>query len=333
MTAPNFAIHDASRSSSVGVLAPSVNLPRFSRFWAASIQFLADFLAIVIVLWIALSLLSPSGFRPRLFPAVHPAAVIVTAALGVALIFRYTGMHEQTITPLNIRKTELLLRGAVFSLLILAVTIFYAGWTARRGAACGILAIALLLFQRYAGTFLICSLLRRRPRARHPSHGVEVDSQPVLAPSIYPGRMVQHKSDACNSSDLATTSEGHDPSSDVTLSCHGGVADTNNGIASDPPIDERLPTASGGVHAVIKRLADLTLCAPGLIILVPVFIVTAIAISSLDSGGSAFFRQLRIGKHGKIFRLWKFRSMRTDAPAYERSPLSDADPRLTRVGE
>jgi exopolysaccharide biosynthesis polyprenyl glycosylphosphotransferase len=95
-------------------------------------------------------------------------------------------------------------------------------------------------------------------------------------------------------------------------------------------VDQRTP-APGLARAVVRRVADLALCIPGLALSLPVFLVTSIAIK-LDSAGPVFFRQNRIGKNGRLFRLWKFRSMREDAPQYERSPLSDADPRLTRVG-
>jgi lipopolysaccharide/colanic/teichoic acid biosynthesis glycosyltransferase len=44
------------------------------------------------------------------------------------------------------------------------------------------------------------------------------------------------------------------------------------------------------------------------------------------------FRQTRVGRDGRRFVLWKFRSMRADAPVYARSPISGADERLTRVG-
>jgi len=52
----------------------------------------------------------------------------------------------------------------------------------------------------------------------------------------------------------------------------------------------------------------------------------------LDSPGPVLFRHHRIGRDGKCFTLWKFRSMRTDAPKYGISPHSTADGRLTRIG-
>jgi lipopolysaccharide/colanic/teichoic acid biosynthesis glycosyltransferase len=68
-----------------------------------------------------------------------------------------------------------------------------------------------------------------------------------------------------------------------------------------------------------------------LAILFPLFIVIAAAIT-VDSPGPIFFRHDRVGKYGKAFVLWKFRSMRTDVPKYEASPRSVVDGRLTRIG-
>jgi lipopolysaccharide/colanic/teichoic acid biosynthesis glycosyltransferase len=66
-------------------------------------------------------------------------------------------------------------------------------------------------------------------------------------------------------------------------------------------------------------------------VLFPFFLLIAIVIK-IDSPGPVFFRHYRIGKDGDPFILWKFRSMRADVPAYETSPRSVVDSRLTRVG-
>ncbi|MFW5652488.1 MAG: sugar transferase [Planctomycetota bacterium] len=69
----------------------------------------------------------------------------------------------------------------------------------------------------------------------------------------------------------------------------------------------------------------------GLIALLPVFLLI-MAIIKLDDNGPVFFRQRRIGRDHKRFRLYKFRSMRVDAPKYGESPREGRDPRVTRVG-
>ena len=84
-------------------------------------------------------------------------------------------------------------------------------------------------------------------------------------------------------------------------------------------------------YAVAKRVVDVTGSLALLILLMPVLLLVA-AMVRLDSPGSALFRQRRIGKNGDEFQLWKFRSMRVDAPEYAPSPTSNLDWRLTRIG-
>jgi lipopolysaccharide/colanic/teichoic acid biosynthesis glycosyltransferase len=83
--------------------------------------------------------------------------------------------------------------------------------------------------------------------------------------------------------------------------------------------------------SIVKRSYDIIGSLVFLVLLLPLFILVAILIK-LDSRGPIFFRHYRIGKNGKHFMLWKFRSMRTDAPEYEASPRSVVDCRLTRIG-
>jgi lipopolysaccharide/colanic/teichoic acid biosynthesis glycosyltransferase len=83
--------------------------------------------------------------------------------------------------------------------------------------------------------------------------------------------------------------------------------------------------------SVVKRGCDIAGSMFFLVLLLPLFVLVAILIK-LDSPGPVFFRHYRIGKDGKQFILWKFRSMRTDVPEYEASPRSVVDSRLTRIG-
>jgi lipopolysaccharide/colanic/teichoic acid biosynthesis glycosyltransferase len=87
----------------------------------------------------------------------------------------------------------------------------------------------------------------------------------------------------------------------------------------------------GGLWSVAKRSFDFVCAACLLIGLLPLFFAVAIFIK-LDSPGPVFFRHTRIGKDGRSFSLWKFRSMKTDVPRYEISPQSSSDKRLTRMG-
>ncbi|MFZ0544097.1 MAG: exopolysaccharide biosynthesis polyprenyl glycosylphosphotransferase [Candidatus Promineifilaceae bacterium] len=92
----------------------------------------------------------------------------------------------------------------------------------------------------------------------------------------------------------------------------------------------------------LKRVLDLIVVIPGMFIAVPVSILIAIAIK-IDSPGPIFFEQERVGKWGKPFNLYKFRSMDVNAEALldELMAQNDADevmfkmkedPRVTRVG-
>ncbi|MBL7889142.1 MAG: sugar transferase [Bacteroidia bacterium] len=80
-----------------------------------------------------------------------------------------------------------------------------------------------------------------------------------------------------------------------------------------------------------KRIFDIFLSLIGLILLLPVFLLIAIIIV-VDSRGGVFYRQVRVGKNAKDFRLFKFRSMRTDADKKGLLTVGGKDSRITRVG-
>jgi exopolysaccharide biosynthesis polyprenyl glycosylphosphotransferase len=106
---------------------------------------------------------------------------------------------------------------------------------------------------------------------------------------------------------------------------------------------ELTPPVLRGWQHVVKRLTDFVGAGLGLALLSPLFILAAAAIV-LDSGRPVFFRQQRIGRGGRRFRIFKFRSMAPDAErrlsdvqqhsVYEDSRLfkMPGDPRITRVG-
>lgn len=81
-----------------------------------------------------------------------------------------------------------------------------------------------------------------------------------------------------------------------------------------------------------KRISDLVVASLALLAFSPIMLATALAVY-LDSGAPVLFRQERVGRDGKIFRMLKFRSMRRNAEA-ESGPVwaSDGDERKTRVG-
>ena len=80
-----------------------------------------------------------------------------------------------------------------------------------------------------------------------------------------------------------------------------------------------------------KRVFDLLGAGLGLLLLSPLMLAIALAIK-LDSRGPVFFRQQRVGRHGMLFRIHKFRSMVADAPQRGPALTVGDDPRITRVG-
>ena len=82
----------------------------------------------------------------------------------------------------------------------------------------------------------------------------------------------------------------------------------------------------------IKRVFDLFFSSIGLVLSLPLWIVIAIAIK-LEDGGPVFYTQERVGKGGRIFKVYKFRSMVPDAERYTGAVWAqEKDPRVTKVG-
>ena len=98
------------------------------------------------------------------------------------------------------------------------------------------------------------------------------------------------------------------------------------------------------VYIKIKRVIDVILASVALILLSPLFAIIAIAIK-IDSKGPVFFAHKRIGKNGKIIKLYKFRSMVINAEdliksftpeqmrEYKENYKLTNDPRITKVGK
>lgn len=83
-------------------------------------------------------------------------------------------------------------------------------------------------------------------------------------------------------------------------------------------------------QSVLKRIMDLGISAIGLIVSSPLMLACALAIK-IEDGGKVFFKQKRATKGGKIFEVYKFRTMK-EAGAVNRSVTSDDD-RITKVGK
>lgn len=80
-----------------------------------------------------------------------------------------------------------------------------------------------------------------------------------------------------------------------------------------------------------KRLFDWVMSTLGLLLLAPVLLLIALLVK-LDSPGPVFFRQERVGRHGKPFHIHKFRTMRHEPAGQGLQITVGADNRITRVG-
>lgn len=88
---------------------------------------------------------------------------------------------------------------------------------------------------------------------------------------------------------------------------------------------------SPGTSAFVKRGLDICVSSLGLLLLAPVFAVVA-ALIKLDSPGSVFFRQERIGRGFRAFWIYKFRTMVAHAPLIGGTVTTTRDPRITKLG-
>ncbi len=128
------------------------------------------------------------------------------------------------------------------------------------------------------------------------------------------------------------------PLGDIGLSWSGGRVEEFDGL----PILSHVRVPDTFIGPVLKRLVDIVGAAVALVVLSPVFVVTIIAMKLTDPG-PVLFRQVRVGLHGRLFTIYKFRTMVPDAEERyaEVAALSDTrgpafkmtnDPRITRTG-
>lgn len=100
-----------------------------------------------------------------------------------------------------------------------------------------------------------------------------------------------------------------------------GSADVSSSLTAEP-----VPS-----YLVLKRAFDLLASVLVALVVVPLFPLIALAIR-IDSPGTVFYTQDRVGQGGRIFRIYKFRTMRTDAERNGAVWAMEGDPRVTRTG-
>jgi exopolysaccharide production protein ExoY len=130
----------------------------------------------------------------------------------------------------------------------------------------------------------------------------------------------------------------------VSIRVSGALA-APEGMQCAPSLEVK-PSATGPYRSYFKRFLDVTAIVMAAPVVVPVVLISALLVAR--DGGSPFYTQMRVGKGGRKFRMWKLRSMVPDADARMEDYLASnpdarlewdstqklkADPRITRMGK
>ncbi len=103
-------------------------------------------------------------------------------------------------------------------------------------------------------------------------------------------------------------------------------------IVGDLPLLEARTQSFRPIAAFVKRVFDVVVSAALLVVLAPVLALAAFLVAGTSAGG-VFYRQTRVGREGRLFELWKLRTMRRGAEIETGAVLaSPGDPRMTRIG-
>ena len=111
------------------------------------------------------------------------------------------------------------------------------------------------------------------------------------------------------------------------------IRGAKNNTLFDTPLLTVKGTGLSPVQRVVKRTMDIVLCAIAMVVAAPIMLAVAAAIK-LEDGGPVFYKQDRLTRGGREFKILKFRSMIVDAEKYAGAVLASGDdPRITRVGK
>lgn len=114
---------------------------------------------------------------------------------------------------------------------------------------------------------------------------------------------------------------------DIMIRCGG------QNTLFDTPLLLVKGTGLSPMQRIIKRLMDIILCSLAMVVAAPVMLIVAAAIK-LEDGGPVFYKQDRMTRNGREFKILKFRSMIVDAEKYAGAVLATGDdPRITKVGK
>ena len=100
---------------------------------------------------------------------------------------------------------------------------------------------------------------------------------------------------------------------------------------NNKPLDIAAILEKRKLQLVLKRLMDIVISGGALLVIWPVLLLVALAIK-IDDPGPVFYRQVRVGRGGKTFRIFKFRTMVVDADKKGLAITVGRDNRITRVG-
>ena len=261
---------------------------------------------------------------------------VLGAAVITTIIFAVAGAYSRGPTPVNIAETEGLVRGTCYATILALMSCLYSG-------------TALIPFSLLSGTVMLLFLLLQRDilhvlaewvRRRNsdcPQEPVAGEvSQPQLLPILHDSShtvaglpaFATEITSIANTVLIADASQLRQEVCSLEERQRGWYAPdvVRGALVASESRDNGLP-----INLLLKRAIDIAGSFILLILLSPLFLLAA-ALVWTESGVPVFFRHRRIGEDAAPFNMWKFRSMRKEVPEYERSPASDSDPRLTRVG-
>ncbi|MBN1900149.1 sugar transferase [Candidatus Sumerlaeota bacterium] len=103
------------------------------------------------------------------------------------------------------------------------------------------------------------------------------------------------------------------------------------GEIDEIPVIKLKPGSLSPTQSLVKRIMDVIIA---ILLFIPALLIWPIIVLyiRMDSRGPAIFKQERIGKDGKSFLLYKFRTMYIDTPKFQEAPDHPDDPRITRIG-
>lgn len=272
-----------------------------------------------------------------------PSLFWVFAAITL-LLFAYGGLYSASKRSQNYMRAGQLVSLVYLSSLVVSYfydpkldlprSLFFAAWMSSVGMVMGLRLLLTLILgqfkqkQTQVAIFIIASAARLKKLAQilqHRSHykvvGAALSSTantPATLRSILNSGAVEVLAEDLPETKLASTLYWNLRRSGIALRLlpssreivyRRGVSEIFAGL---PTLRVETPLMVGWDYR-FKRCLDVFGAFCGVIILSPLFITVAIAIK-LSSSGSIFFRQERVGLHGKVFQMWKFRTMVTNAP-------------------